>query len=74
SANESIQRAPDGSRNVARIKDLIVFGQLPTGNVHVVATVDPHSWEIEQKHGTETQKRAIPECLKRLESVLCRWL
>lgn len=72
SANESIQRAPDGSGNVARIKDLIVFGQLPTGNyeyshfhmklksfsrktlipfvhlgnVHVVATIDPHSWEM----------------------------
>lgn len=31
SANGSILRAPDGSANLARIKDLIVFGQLPTG-------------------------------------------
>uniref|UniRef100_A0A0R3TA67 FAD-oxidase_C domain-containing protein n=1 Tax=Rodentolepis nana TaxID=102285 RepID=A0A0R3TA67_RODNA len=106
SVNASIQRAPDGSGNLARIKDLIVFGQLPTGNLHVVATIDHHSWEIhlkanlwkivviwcrvgyrrgigvstaigcqwEQKHSTDTQGYPIPECIKRLQSVLCRWL
>nr|CDS27183.1 d 2 hydroxyglutarate dehydrogenase [Hymenolepis microstoma] len=74
SVNESIQRAPDGSGNLARIKDLIVFGQLPTGNLHVVATIDPHSWEIEKKHSIGAQRYAIPECIRRLQLVLCRWL
>ncbi|KAM7542436.1 hypothetical protein Aperf_G00000010364 [Anoplocephala perfoliata] len=74
SANGLVIRAPDGMEHAARIKDLIVFGQLPTGNVHVVATVDRDEWENEQKHTSEVQRREIPSCAKRLESTICRWL
>ena len=38
SADGGIQRTPDGPEDVARIKDLIVFGQLPTGETHLFLT------------------------------------
>uniref|UniRef100_A0A5K3FTP0 D-2-hydroxyglutarate dehydrogenase, mitochondrial n=1 Tax=Mesocestoides corti TaxID=53468 RepID=A0A5K3FTP0_MESCO len=72
SGDGKVQRVPDGPANAARIKDLFVFGQLPTGSIHVVATVEPGTCDLARASLLGVHQ--TPACVTRLKMALYNWL